>query len=150
MGKLFVITLGLVALGSVALAQPNGSAAPAPAPAYRVIVNGKNPAITVTKEFLSTAYLKKVTRWRDGELIQPVDLSSDSPVRKRFVEEVLGRTISALRSYWQQLIFSGRGIPPVELDNDAAVVQYVTTHRGAVGYVSGTADIGSAKAVRVQ
>ena len=43
--------------------------------------------------------------------------------------------------------FSGRDVPPPELESDEAVVNYVLEHRGAVGYVSGAAKVRGAKVV---
>jgi ABC-type phosphate transport system substrate-binding protein len=116
-------------------------------PAYRIIVHPTNPANTVSKILLQDAFLKKTTRWPDDRNIRPADLKASSPVRVRFTEEVLGRTVAAVRSYWQQRIFSGRGVPPPELDSDQKVVAYVLEHEGAVGYVSGTANLQGAKTV---
>jgi hypothetical protein len=59
-------------------------------------------------------------------------------VRKRFSEAVLKRSVGAVRSYWQQRIFSGRDVPPPEVDSDEAVMAYVARYPGAIGYVSGT------------
>jgi hypothetical protein len=55
-----------------------------------------------------------------------------------------------VKNYWQQRIFSGRDLPPPELDSDEAVVSYVLSHRGALGYVSGAAKLDKAKPVAVQ
>jgi hypothetical protein len=55
-----------------------------------------------------------------------------------------------VRSYWQQLIFSGRDVPPPELDSDADVVKYVSKHAGAIGYVSGNGDLAGVKVVIVK
>jgi hypothetical protein len=46
-----------------------------------------------------------------------------------------------VRSYWQQRIFSGRDVPPPELDSDDAVIGFVSKYAGAVGYVSGAAKL---------
>jgi ABC-type phosphate transport system substrate-binding protein len=121
-----------------------------PAPPYRVIVNPRNSIGQVARSFLADAFLKKTTRWRNGEVILPVDLGGDSPTRRKFTEEVLSRSVAAVRNYWQQLIFSGRDIPPPELDTEQEVVLYVLKHPGAVGYVSGTAEIGGAKVLTLK
>jgi ABC-type phosphate transport system substrate-binding protein len=113
----------------------------APVAAFRVVVNAGHATGTADRRFVTDAFLKKTTRWPDGSLIRPVDLGPASPVRERFSEEVLGRSVAAVKSYWQQLVFSGRGLPPPELDGDAEVVSYVATHAGAIGYVSPTANI---------
>ena len=122
----------------------------APTTAYRVIVNPANPAKSVDRRFLVEAFLKKTTRWGHDEAIRPVDQGPDSPVRGRFSEEVMGRSVAAVKNYWQQQIFSGRDVPPPELDSDEEVVRFVLRHPGAIGYVSNTADIGAAKVVVVQ
>jgi hypothetical protein len=142
LGLLLAAAFCLLRLGRV-------EAQPAP-PAYRVITHPANPDTSVERKFLAHAFLKKTTTWSDGEIIHPVDLLSTSPVRRRFSEEVLERPVAAVRSYWQQLIFSGRGLPPPEMDGDDAVIRYVSKHPGAVGYVSGTADVRSAKVLNVR
>jgi hypothetical protein len=62
---------------------------------------------------------------------------------------VLKRSVAAVRNYWQQRIFSGRGVPPPELDSDEEIVAYVLKHRGAVGYVSGSAELRGTNAIEV-
>jgi ABC-type phosphate transport system substrate-binding protein len=117
---------------------------------YRVIVNAKNQQGAVDRRFLAQAFLKKATVWGDGELIRPVDLPADSGARRRFTDEVLERTVTAVKSYWQQIIFSGRGVPPPELDSDDAVIRYVLRYPGALGYVSAGADLHGVKVLAVK
>jgi len=122
----------------------------AEATAYRVIVNPKNAQSAVDRRFLAQAFLKRATAWPDGEVIRPVDLPADSGVRRRFTEDVLERTVPAVKSYWQQVIFSGRGVPPPEQDSDEAVIRYVLRNPGAVGYVSAGADVHAVKVLGVR
>ena len=119
-------------------------------PSYRIIVHPENPTSKAPRQFLASAFLKEVTRWDGGESLRPVDLKPQTTTRRRFSESVLNRSVAAVKSYWQQRIFSGRGVPPPELDSDEAVVAYVLKHRGAVGYVSPAADIGKTRLVRVE
>jgi hypothetical protein len=111
------------------------------APDFRVVVHPDHTGGAVERAFLADAFLKKVTRWPGGETIRPADLRANSPARKRFTEVVLKRSVGAVRSYWQQRIFSGRDVPPPELDSDEAVLAFVAKHPGAVGYVSGAAKV---------
>src|SRR6185436_20883009 len=134
----------LLALGALAAGSSRASTS-----GYRVIVNSANPSSALDRKFLTDAFLKKTTRWPTGELIRPVDLGSDAPVRRRFSEEVLNRSVSAVKSYWQQLIFSGRAIPPPEMDNDEEVLRYVAKYPGAVGYVSSVGETSGVKVVSV-
>ena len=141
-----IMALGVVAFATtVSAEQPS----PPPPPPYRVIVNPKNPATALDRTFLQDAFLKKTRHWPDERVIQPVDLATTSPARSSFSEDVLRRSVAAVRAYWQQRIFSGRDVPPPELASDERVVEYVLTHEAAVAYVSGTAPLAGAKAISV-
>jgi ABC-type phosphate transport system substrate-binding protein len=122
----------------------------AQAPEFRIVVHPQNPSNALSRQFLSDAFLKKTSRWNDGEALRPVDLRADTGTRQRFSTSVLKRSVAAIRSYWAQRIFSGRGVPPPELDSDDAVLSFVLKHRGAVGYVSGSAKVDKVKVVPVQ
>jgi ABC-type phosphate transport system substrate-binding protein len=116
-------------------------------PAFRVIVHGSNPHARLDRDFVTNAFLRKASRWHHGEAIRPVDLHGKAVARQKFSTQVLRRSVAAVRIYWQQLIFSGRGLPPPELASDLEVVRYVARNAGAIGYVSGTADVGGLKVV---
>jgi hypothetical protein len=135
-----VLSLTMTALAARVAAQQ-------PTHAYRVIINPKNPATAVDKQFLQDAFLKKVTRWPNDYAIQPADLHATSAVRDAFSKEVLNRSIAAIKAYWQQRIFSGRGVPPPEFSDERAAVAYVLAHDGGLAYVSGNVDLGGAKVV---
>ena len=81
--------------------------------------------------------------------IEPVDLKIGNPVRGKFSYAVHKKTVAAMKAYWQQQIFSGRGVPPPEKSSDAGVVDYVRSRSGAIGYVSPRADIGRVRVVAV-
>ncbi len=137
--------LALAALYAAAvMAQPRPSA-------FRVIVHPSNPLASVDRKFLGDAFLKRTTRWDSGgEVIRPVDQTADSAVRRAFSDEILRRSVEAVKNYWQQGIFSGRDLPPPELDSDEEVVKYVLKHPGAIGYISASANPGGAKVLTVQ
>jgi hypothetical protein len=145
----------LLALGGALRLPPPLATAPAhaeaaPAPPFHIIVNPVNPATTVERSFVAQAFLKKVRRWPDGQTILPVDLTRDSAVRRQWSLELLGRSVEAVKNYWQQLIFAGRDLPPPELPSEGEVVTYVLHNRGAIGYVSGTAPLHGAKVLGVE
>ncbi len=117
---------------------------------FRVIVHPDNPTVSISRGSLADAFLKTSTRWEDGETIRVVDQRVGSSVRRAFSESVLKRSVAAVRSYWQQRIFSGRDVPPPELDSDDAVIDYVLGHRGGVGYVSPAAKLREAKLLVVR
>src|SRR2546430_1200810 len=107
---------------------------------YKIIVNRDNPVGAIELPFLRDAFLRKAADWDGGVVIRPIDLPSRFAVRVRFVQDVLKKTPSQLKNYWNQQIFSGKGVPPPEADTTAAVVAYVLANRGAVGYLPADAD----------
>src|SRR5262249_26268453 len=139
----------LIALGLTLLA-PRGAVYAQSGPVYVVIVHPSNPSTTVERKFVADAFLKKTTRWPHGEAIRPADLAADSPVRRRFTEDVHKRSVAEVRPYWQQIIFSGRDLPPPELGTDEEVVKFVLRYPGAIGYIAGGASLGGARAVVIR
>lgn len=136
----------LLVLGAGLLAfAPPAEVEAQPQPGVRVIVHPHNPTTTLERKNVADVFLKKITRWPDGAPIRPVDLHPDSPVRRRFSDDVLNRSVAAVKSYWQQMVFSGRQVPPPELESEEQVVRYVLKNPGAIGYVSTGANIEAAK-----
>jgi hypothetical protein len=117
---------------------------------YVVVVNPGNPIRVVNREFLRAVYLKKRTSWWDGETIRPVGLSNRFPSRQRFAREILRKSPAQLRAYWNQQIFSGKGVPPLEFHSHAAVIAYVLRNHGAIAFLPASVDPDGAAVVTVQ
>jgi ABC-type phosphate transport system substrate-binding protein len=138
-GLTFILTLVLASTATAGFASD-----------YRVVVNPNNPIDSIERKFLAEVFLKKATFWESSQIIQPVDLSPHSSTRRKFSEAVLNRSVSEIRNYWQQRIFSGRDIPPPELSTDGEVIRYVLQRQGAIGYVSESANTDQVKVVSVR
>ena len=50
-----------------------------------------------------------------------------------------------LKGYWSKLMFSGKGQPPREVGDDAAVKAWVASNPDAIGYIDGKFVDGSVK-----
>jgi hypothetical protein len=130
----------VVVVGAVLLVVIAGPAPARGAPPYQVIVNEANPVKSLDADTVSRLFLKKTTTWDDaswenGGKVLPVDRRSDSAVREEFTREVHQRSVAAVKSYWQQMIFSGRDVPPPEKDSAAEVIEFVRANPGAIGYI---------------
>ena len=112
---------------------------------FVVIVHPDVPTEEVSKKRVSQLLLKESLRWDGGLSAQPVDLDSKSPVRDAFSRQVHGRSVSSIKNYWLRKIFSGDGEPPPEVPSDAAAINFVKTHPGAIGYVSSQARLDGVK-----
>jgi hypothetical protein len=114
------------------------------------VPRGGNPRASIDRSFVGQAFLKKVRTWPHGGMVEPVDLDERSPIRRQCSEDVLGRSVEAVKSYWQQMIFSGRDLPPPEVESDDAVVSFVARRAGALGYVSAGANLRGTKILTLE
>jgi ABC-type phosphate transport system substrate-binding protein len=103
--------------------------------AFRIVVHRNNPIESITRAKLSAIYMKRTRSWGDGREIVPVDQPASSPVRERFSRAIHGKNVAYVTRYWQRVIFSGRGIPPRQLQDDAAVLELVKNSPDAIGYI---------------
>jgi ABC-type phosphate transport system substrate-binding protein len=132
----------IVCAGLIALAPASAVAQQASTRAYRVIVNPENPVGVISATELSQLFLRKQQAWRhNGRQILPVELTEGTAARDAFVREIHHKDESALKSYWRQMIFSGKAVPPPTEQSDAAVLDYVRRYPNAIGYVSAAATL---------
>ncbi len=116
---------------------------------FQVVAHSSVPVSEITKSELSRVFQKRSNRIQ-GTAVVPVDLGRDSAVRESFSQAVHGRSASAIESFWQQQVFSGREVPPDQMASDAAVLAFVNSTPGAIGYVSSGASVsGGAKVLRI-
>lgn len=121
----------------------------AQAASYKVIVNNSVSVNSLSKKAASDLFLKKTTKWESGTPVMPVDQLDSSSAREGFSKAVHGKTAAAVKSYWNQQIFSGRDVPPVEKKSDAEVLSFVRSNPGAIGYVSEAASVEGVRVVTV-
>lgn len=124
--------VGLIGL----LVMLSAAGTPGDEAAFSVVVHPSNPTASITRAELSAIYMRRKRRWGDGRAIVPVDQPAAARVRQRFSRAIHGKNVAYVTRYWQRLIFSGRGIPPRQLQNDAAVLEFVRSHRQATGYIA--------------
>jgi ABC-type phosphate transport system substrate-binding protein len=120
------------------------------AASFKVIVNNGTRVEAMSKKAVADLFMKRATKWQDGTPVVAVDQAPTSAVREQFSRAVHGKPTAAVKSYWNQQIFSGRGVPPVEMKSDAEVIAFVRTSAGAVGYVSEAAPTDGVRVVPLQ
>ena len=124
-----------------------GAAEAAP---FKMIANRAVKSDSLTKQQVSDLFLRKTTKWADGTAVAAVDQADSSAVREAFSKEIHGKSTSAVKSYWNKQIFSGRDLPPLEKKTDAEVVAYVRATAGAIGYVAENAETEGVRVVTVR
>lgn len=132
----FLLALAVVA--TVVVAPERATRAQNP-PAYKVIVNAKNPNTSLSKAAVGKIFLKKTTAWSGGGKIAPADQTVSAAVRESFSRAIHGKSARAVKNWWNQQIYNGSAVPPPELGGDAKVIAFVQGNESAIGYVAADA-----------
>jgi ABC-type phosphate transport system substrate-binding protein len=99
-----------------------------------------NPAAApISKEQLADLYLA-----RSSALI-PIDQTAGSAIYVEFYKKATGRDGAQIKAIWSRVLFTGRGVPPKQLPDSAAVKKAVAANPKAVGYIERSAVDASVK-----
>jgi len=102
------------------------------------VIVSSNPRVATIQQLaaqeLSLIYWCKKQYWQDGVRIHPVNLHAEHTVRLYFSKTVLGNLPNEQGDYWNGLYFHGTN-PPYSVESQEAVMRYVSTTKGAIGYV---------------
>ena len=104
-----------------------------------VVVVGNPAASALTKDQVSDIFLGK------SQAMTPVDQVDSAPIRADFYKRATGRDLAQVKALWSRLAFSGKGTPPKELADAAAVKKAVAGDPKAVGYIDKSAVDASVK-----
>lgn len=123
----------------VAVAASLGLSVNASAQEVKIIANNSVSASEITADLASKIFMKQTTKFADGSTAAPVYQAKTTPARIAFDKSVLGKTVAAVETFWQQQIFSGKDVPPAAKSGDEEVIAFVKATPGGIGYVSGSA-----------
>ncbi|KPF48408.1 hypothetical protein IP87_14895 [beta proteobacterium AAP121] len=109
------------------------------ASANDIVVIGHPSAAALSKDQVSDLFLGK------SQAFTPLDLSDSSPLYAAFYRKATGREVAQVKSTWSRVVFTGKGQPPKQLADAAAVKKAVAADPKAVGYIDKSAVDGSVK-----
>jgi len=89
----------------------------------------------LSREAVSQIFTRKQNHWNSGLRIQPVNLPATHPLRRTFSQAVMGHLPEEMEDYWREMYFHGV-LPPHVLASEEAVILFVASSPGAIGYVS--------------
>jgi ABC-type phosphate transport system substrate-binding protein len=136
-----ILIAGLLAAGV-------GAAAPARAELV-VIVSAKSHVSALRADQVADIFLGQIGNFPDGAEAIALDQSIGSPLRDDFYAKIASKSPALVKAYWTKMIFTGRGQPPKELPNNAAVRKQVADNPNLIGYIDRSALDSSVKAVLV-
>lgn len=77
----------------------------------------------------------KETYWKNKEQVIIVLPSARSENATIVAKEIFAMSVTAMQKYWLQMVFQGRGNPPVFLSTDKEIIDYVAKNPGAIGLI---------------
>lgn len=98
-----------------------------------VVAPGTRPP-DMDREDLAAIFGRKKRFWADGAKIDPVNLGASDARRRQFSRLVFGLAPEQMEAYWNEMYFHGVQ-PPFVVTSVEAVLRYVSTSPGAIGYV---------------
>jgi ABC-type phosphate transport system substrate-binding protein len=104
-----------------------------------VIVSSRSPVTALRADQVAAIFLGQSARFPDGAEAVPVDQRIGSPLRDEFYARVMNKTPVLLKAYWSKMVFTGRGQPPGEVPDSAAVRRKVAENPELVGYIERSA-----------
>jgi hypothetical protein len=114
-----------------------------------VIVHLSNRLNVLSRSKVSYLFLRKVSRWPWGAEAAPADLAEGEPIRREFVEQVLGMSAERLAEYWIDQRATRGVSPPVEVRDAAAAKRWVASKPGGIAYIPASALDSTVRAMRV-
>lgn len=112
-----------------------------------VIVHPSASFNSMTEDDIARIFLGKSKRFPNGNQAVPVNQLEGLVTRDKFNEAICKKNASQYKTYWSQLVFTGKGTPPKDVGDDAAVKAQVAANPKAIGYVDASAVDSSVKVV---
>jgi len=141
---------GIICLLIVASIYPGfGSGAAAANDDLVIIANPDLAGNSIEQRDLQRIYLGKQTQWKDNTSIVPVMLKS-GPLHDEFIEGYIDRSVQRFVTYWRQMVFTGKGMPPKSFASESDLVDFVARTPGSVGYVSTSVNVSSVKKLELE
>lgn len=100
-----------------------------------VVANKSVPTDALNPDDVKNIFLGNVTKWNNNDTITLV-VSKNSDVHESFLKKFIKRNSSQFTNVWKQNLFTGKGRIPKKFDSTEELVEYISSTKGAIGYVS--------------
>ena len=109
-----------------------------------IIINIENTTSTLTKSQVKLIYLRTINRrWKGlNKNIAPVDRAGLPEIKSKFLASYLEMTADEMNRYFTEREYQNAEMPPVTLNSDKEVLEFVENNIGAIGYVDSNSLIG--------
>lgn len=131
--KLIILTTVLISFNAVA--------------SIVVVVHPSSTIASLSQDEVQRIFLGKTKKFPNGDQAVPVNQDEGQAIRDTFNQKVCSKDSGQYRAYWSKLIFTGKGAPPKEVENDAEVKDLVAKNPNIIGYIDSSQVDASVKVV---
>jgi len=114
-----------------------------------IIVNNSVRDASASKADIRDVFTGASSNLKSGSHVTPILLKGGS-AHVEFLVLFIGRSDAYFQTIWRSLVFSGQSSMPRSVDSEKAVVEYVETTPGAIGYILKTTPHEGVKTLTVQ
>jgi ABC-type phosphate transport system substrate-binding protein len=132
-GKVGVRASGMACMRTTALGGMIFAVLAAKVHAEHIVVIVNPAAKPPSKEQIVDIYLGRRVE------LTPLDQTVGSPIYIQFYKKATGRDVAQIKAIWSRVMFAGKGRPPRQLPDSAAVKKIVASNPYAVGYIEKSA-----------
>ena len=145
--KYFFLKIGLVCVVLLA-----GALQAAALDGVVIIANKSVPVDSISAAALKDIYTGRTKYWTDGQSVKLAMLDDQiTDKTDAALKEASGMdSISQFKTFWQRMVFSGRGQMPQKFGDTASLVAYVASTKGAVAIVVADADLRGVKKIEIK
>ncbi|PCK07170.1 MAG: phosphate ABC transporter substrate-binding protein [Alteromonadaceae bacterium] len=111
-----------------------------------VIVHPSN-GNSLTAKAIQRIFLSKMKTFPDGDVILPIDQPLETDIRKNFIKVILKKRESQMSAYWASVVFTGKGLPPKQVEDGKSVKNLVAKNPNTIGYIDSSKVDDSVKVV---
>jgi len=112
-----------------------------------VIANSSVAAGSLSADELKDIYTAKTKYWDNGQAIIIIVLPDKTDAA---LQQASGMDGSQFKTFWQRLMFSGRGSEPKKADDAAALVALVASTKGSIALVPADTELKGVKKIEIK
>lgn len=113
-----------------------------------VVVHPSNASSFSDKD-LKKIFLAKKKKFPAGGRAVVLRQKKGSAVKLQFVQGLLNKSENQLKAYWSRLIFTGKALPPKEINGDIEMKRLVGENPSVIGYIDAASIDDSVRVVKI-
>ncbi len=135
--KVLLVSFILMAWSAVALAS-----------GVVLIANSGVGEDSLSQKDVQAIFLNKKKSLANGKV--KIAVQKNAVVHEAFLKTYVKKSPSQFKSYYKKLIFTGKGKAPKSVADDNAMLAFVASTPGALGYVSEGSALDQVKVIKIQ